>query len=138
MIPASRHQKWITIGCIIWGLAFYADGKMIQPYGMYGILISPIITGIGLYYWVKYYREKNQKSPNLKNLFKNMFFRAGYFRVGSGYLFTHLLEFWTGCALITMVMVGFMFFFLRESAAFEAVKRYASYDKEIIQSTGGV
>lgn len=132
------HRSLITTGCLIWCASFFGEALQGQPYSTAGIIISPILTVIGILFWFKYYRATRGHFPKFKTVWNNTAYIGGRFTLGFDFLLKHVLEFWTFCILFWMGLVLIMVLIFRGSDAFEATKRYCQNNQEILSQTGEI
>lgn len=136
---SDNYSTLITTGCLLWVVAFFTEANGLQPYSTVAIFISPIITLVGIFFWLKHYRATRGHYPRLKTIASNTEHTGGgHFTLNSDFLFSHLLEFWTACMLFWMGMVLLMVLTFGRSDAFEATKKYCESTHEIVEQTGAV
>ena len=139
MTRQINHKILITIGCLGWIASFFGEVSANQPYSTIGILLSPILTISGLFYWLKYYKSTREHFPKfwtvLKGVYREM--KSNSF-AGMIFMFKHILEFWTFSIVFWMclVLIGYLTF--GQSDSFQATKEYCSTNKEILAKTGDI
>lgn len=138
MANPTTHKILVTTGCLLWCASFFGEAFNGQPYSTVGIIVSPILTVIGVIYWFKYYRETRGHYPKFKTVWDNTVYVTGKFTLGFDFLLKHVLEFWTFCILFWMGLVLIMFLTFRRSDAFEATKQYCQSNQEILSQTGEI
>lgn len=138
MANPRTHRILVTIGCLLWCASFFGEAFNGQPYSTVGIILSPILTVIGIFYWFRYYRSTKGHYPRFEKVWDNITHVGGRFTLGSNFLLNHILEFWTFCILFWMVLVLVMVLTFRRSDAFEAAKNYCQTNQEIISQTGEI
>jgi hypothetical protein len=138
MVNHTTHRILVTTGCLLWCASFFGEAFNGQPYSTVGIIVSPILTVIGVIYWFKYYRATRGHYPKFKTVWDNMAYVGGHFTLGFEFLFKHVLEFWTFCILFWMGLVLIMVLTFRRSDAFEATKQYCQNNQEILSQTGEI
>jgi len=138
LINPTKHSAWITTGCLLWCLSFFGEVSRWQPYSTIGIMLSPIITIIGIFYWLRYYRAQRGHYPRFKTVWNNSVSGGSFMTLRLGFLLTHILAVWTFCILFWMGLVLLMFLLFNRSIAFEAVKNYCQNNKEIVSKTGKI
>ena len=134
-----KHKIFILIGCLTWIASFFSEEANLQPYSTIGMLISPIITIVGIILWFKYYKNTRGYYPKFfsklgeiqEKMRKNPF-------AGIGFQFTYILEFWTFIILFWMGLVFIGYLSFGQSAAFKASKLYCETNKELIDKTGKI
>jgi len=134
----SNHRFLITVGCLIWCASFFGETAHGQPYSTYGIIISPIVTLSGIYLWFIYYKKTRGHYPRLRTVIRNTSFVGNSWTVKVGFLFKHILEFWTVTILFWMALVLLMVLTFGRSDALAASKRYCLSDKSILTKTGEI
>lgn len=132
------HKILITTGCLIWILAFIGEAIQGQPYSTIGIILSPILTIIGIFFWFKYYHSTRGYLPKFKKVLDNTAYVGGTFTLGFDFLLKYASEFWTICILFWMGFVLIMDLTFGRSEAFEATKNYCQNNQEVLFQTGGI
>lgn len=138
MVNHTTHRILVTTGCLLWCASFFGEAFNGQPYSTVGIIVSPILTVIGVIYWFKYYLATRGHYPKFKTVWDNTAYVGGHFTLGFEFLFKHVLEFWTFCILFWMGLVLIMVLTFRRSDAFEATKQYCQNNQEILSETGEI
>ena len=138
MANPTTHRILITTGCLLWCASFFGEALNKQPYSTVGIIVSPILTVIGVIYWFKHYRVVRGHYPRFKSVWDNTSYNGGKFFLGFDFILKHLLEFWTFCILFWMGLVLIMVLTFRRSDAFESTKQYCQSNQEIISQTGEI
>jgi hypothetical protein len=134
----TTHKILVTTGCLMWCAAFFGEAFQGQPYSTIGIIVSPILTIIGLFFWFKYYHSTRGHHPKFKTVWDNTAYIGGTFTLDFDFLLKHALEFWTFCILFWMGFVLIMVLTFRSSDAFEATKNYCQNNQEILSQTGEI
>lgn len=134
-----NHKPYISIGCLIWIISFIGEAFRFQPYSSIGIIISPILTFMGIYYWFRFYKKTRGHYPKflkaLKKTNKNMW-KSPF--AGIEIMFNYLFETWT------LIIIGWMGIFLimlltfGQSKSFKTAKSYCENDTEILEKTGKI
>ncbi len=133
------YKDLITAGCFLWCLSFFGEVANKQPYSTIGIIISPMITIIGIYYWFQYYHKtRGYYPPILKKINENLVSVGGENTLRTNFLLSHILEFWTVCILFWMsiTLLGELTF--KHSDAFNATKQYCETNQEVLSKTGKI
>ena len=138
MISPTTHKVLVTTGCLMWCASFFGEAFECQPYSTAGIIISPILTIIGVFYWFKYCRTTRGHYPKFKTIWDNTTNNGGMFTLNFDFLIKHILEFWTFCILFWMGLVLIMVLTFRRSDAFKATKNYCQINEEILSQTGKI
>jgi hypothetical protein len=138
MLNPKTHKILILTGCLIWIASFFGEALGGQPYSTIGIVISPVLTIIGVIYWFKYYRAKRGHYPKFETLGDNIVNAGGSLTLRFDFLLKHVLEFWTFCILFWMVLVFVVLLTFGRSEAFEATKQYCQSNQEILSQTGPI
>jgi len=138
MVNHRTHKVLLTTGCLMWCASFFGEALKRQPYSTVGIIISPILTVVGILYWLKYYRSTRGHYPKFKTIWNNTTNIGGELTLRLDFLLKHVLEFWTFCILFWMGLVLLMVLTFRRSGAFEATKRYCQTSQDIISQTGKI
>lgn len=138
MVNPKTHRILVTTGCLLWCVSFFGEAFNGQPYSTVGIIVSPILTIIGVFYWCKYYRATRGNYPKFKTVWDNTVYVGGHFTLGFDFLLKHALEFWTFCILFWMGLVLIMVLTFRSSDAFEATRQYCQNNQEILSQTGEI
>jgi len=134
-----NHKPYILIGCLIWIASFFGETSGFQPFSIIGMLISPLLTFFGIFHWFKYYKSTRGYYPRFlkawidmnKKMLKNPFY-------GMGFMFSHLLEFWTFTVVCWMGIILLMFLTFGQSNAFKAAKEYCESNSQILEKTGEI
>jgi hypothetical protein len=134
----TTHKILVTTGCLMWCAAFFGEAFQRQPYSTIGIIVSPILTIIGIIFWFKYYHSTRGHLPKFKTVWDNTAYIGGTYTLDFNFLVKHALEFWTICILVWMGFVLIMVFTFRSSEAFEATKNYCQNNQEILSQTGEI
>ncbi len=135
------HKTLITTGCLMWCVSFFGEIYGAQPYSTFGIIISPILTIVGVLYWFKYYRATRRHYPKFKTVRDNIqrLPKAGYhYTLNFDFFLKHIPECLTFCILVVMGVFVIMFATFRNSGAFQATKQYCSTNQEILSQTGNI
>lgn len=134
-----NHKLLITIGCLGWIASFFGEVSANQPYSTIGIILSPILTISGLFYWLKYYKYTRGHFPKfwtvLKGVYREM--KSNPF-AGMMFMFKHILEFWTFSIVFWMCLVLMGYLTFGQSDSFQATKEYCASNREILAKTGGI
>ncbi|HRO76206.1 MAG TPA: cytochrome c oxidase assembly factor Coa1 family protein [Crocinitomicaceae bacterium] len=138
MVNPTTHRVLVTTGCLMWCASFFGEAFQGQPYSTVGIIVSPILTIIGVFYWFKYYRATRGHYPRFKTVWDNTTNIGGELTLRFDFLFKHVLEFWTFCILFWMGLVLIMVLTFRRSDAFETTKQYCQNNQEILSQTGEI
>ncbi len=134
----KKHNFLITIGCFLWIVSFFGETFRGQPYSTIGIIISPILTVIGVIYWFKYYKETRRHYPKFQTVTDSISFIGGKFTLSFEFLLHHILKIWTIGILFWMGIVLIIVLTMRRSDAFEATKNYCQTNQEILSQTGEI
>ncbi|MFZ4799747.1 MAG: cytochrome c oxidase assembly factor Coa1 family protein [Bacteroidia bacterium] len=134
----TTHKVLVTTGCLMWCAAFFGEAFQGQPYSTIGVIVSPILTIIGIFFWFNYYYSTRGHLPKFKTVWDNTAYIGGTFTLGFDFLLKHALEFWTFCILFWMGLVLIMVLTFRSSDAFEATKNYCQNNQEILSQTGEI
>ncbi len=132
------HKILITTGCLLWFVAFLGEAFQGQPYSTIGIIVSPILTIIGILFWLKYYHSTRGHLPKLKKVLDNSANVGGTVTLGFDFLLRYASEFWTICILFWMGFALILELTFGRSDAFEATKNYCQNNQEILFQTGGI
>lgn len=119
-------------------VSFLGEAFSCQPFSTIGIIISPILTFVGMFFWVKFYKRNRGYYPNIGNIWSNISNRAGTFYIDSEYLANHFLEFITSWVLILMISVLASVLIFKQSDSFKATKKYCESEKYILAKTGKI
>lgn len=139
MTNSRIYKDLITTGCLLWCFSFFGEIANKQPYSTIGIIISPIITIIGIYYWFQYYHEtRGYYPPILKKINENIVSVGGTNTLKTDFLLSHILEFWTVCILFWMAMVLIGITTFKHTDAFNATKQYCETNQEVLSETGQI
>ncbi|WP_216689297.1 hypothetical protein [Hymenobacter siberiensis] len=134
-----KHKWLIAFGCFFWYASFFCEESGLQPYSTVGLVIAPILIVVGIFGWVLHYYKTRGHYPRIghtismviSGMTKNPFF-------GIGFLFSHLLQFWT---LITLFWIGISFLgfgIFGNSDAFIATQQYCETNSSILSNTGRI
>jgi hypothetical protein len=135
----NNHKVLITTGCLLWIVSFFGEGAAYQPFSTIGIVVSPILTILGLFFWFRFYKSTRGYYPkfwmtfkeNNRKMCKNPF-------EGFEFMFKHILETWTGVILFWMTSSLIIFLTFGQSESFQATKEYCKNNKEILSKTGTI
>jgi len=133
------HKPLILTGCLIWIAAFFGEAFGFQPYSTIGIIISPILTCVGIFYWFKFYKSTRGHYPKFWTIYNE--YRSKTQKdpfAGIGFMFGHILETWTITIVFWMVLTLTIFISFSQSDAFEVTKNYCESDKEVLSKTGKI
>ena len=128
----------ITSGCILWCASFFGEALSAQPYSTLGIIVSPILTVLGVLFLLKNYYETRGHFPTLKTIWNNLCKISKKPIIGADFNASHMFRFWTFCIFLWMGFVLLMVLTIRRSEAFQAVKQYCKSNQEIILQTGDI
>ncbi|MCH6235076.1 hypothetical protein [Cognataquiflexum rubidum] len=138
MLNPTTHKILILTGYLIWCASFFGEALGGQPYSTIGIVISPVLTVIGVFYWFKYYHTKRGHYPKFEILGNNIVHAGGSLTLRFDFLLKHILKFWTFCILFWMGLVLIVLLTFGRSEAFEATKQYCQSNQEILSQTGPI
>jgi len=138
MINSSIHKILVATGSLIWCTSFFGEGFDKQPYSTFGIVISPILTIIGIICWFRFYRETRGYYPKIKTLWDNTIGFGSTLTLRSDFIRSHMLEFWTFWILLWMGLVLLAGLTFSNSDAFETAKQYCQTNQEIPSKTGEI
>ena len=138
MINHSVHRILVTSGCLIWCASYLGEVFKGQPYSTLGIIVSPILIILGIYFWFKNYRATRGHNPRLETVWDNTTFIGGYFTLKVDFLLSHIFEFWTLCIIIWMGLALIFVITFRCSDAFEVTKQYCQNNQNILSQTGEI
>jgi hypothetical protein len=139
MTQQVNHKPLILAGCLIWIISFLGETFGYQPYSTIGIVISPILTIVGLFYWFKFYKLTRGHYPKFWAIYKdikNKMYKNPF--AGITFMFKHILETWTFTIVFWMGLATTLFITFRQSDAFEVTRKYCERDKVILAKTGKI
>ena len=133
------HKPLILTGCFIWITSFFGEGLGYQPYSTFGIVISPFLISIGIFYWFKFYKLTRGHYPKFWTTYKVITSKM-YNNPFDGFvfMFKHILETWTLTIVFWILLSITIFIVFRQSDAFEVTKKYCEKDKEVLIKTGKI
>ena len=139
MNTKTIFRLFLITGFILWILSWIGDTNGILPASTYGMIISVISTGFGIYFWLKSYKEKRGFYPKflkiyrdlLKKMKKNPF--SGFF-----IMVRHLLKFYTLILIFSMILVFIGFVTIGQSEPVKTVQNYCENNTEINKITGKI
>lgn len=138
MTNPTTHRILVTSGCLIWFASYVAELANQQPYSTVGLIVSPILTIVGVFYWFKYYRATKGHYPKFKPVWAIMTKFSGSLTLRLEFMLKHIFE------IATVFIIGFMGIVLlsvltfRRSDAFEATKQYCQTNQDILSKTGDI
>lgn len=134
-----KHQLLIITGCILYIISFFLEIANYQPYSTAGLLLSPILTIIGLIYWLKFYKTTKGNYPNFFKKWKEYLstMKLNPFN-GIIFLFKNVLSFWTLAIVFGMISTLVFNLIFKQSNAFRETQAYCKTNKEILLKTGKI
>jgi hypothetical protein len=138
MPNSTIHKVLVTTGCLLWCSSFFGELANQQPYSTAGLIISPILTVVGIFYWFKYYRATRGHNPKFKPVWDIMTKFDVSFISRLEFMLKHFLEFATVWVICFMGMVLLSVLTFRRSDAFEATKQYCQSNQDILSQTGDI
>lgn len=138
-INPGIHKSLIVTGCFLWCVSAIGEAFNGQPYSTIGIVISPILLGVGIFYWVRYYRASRGYYPKLRTVWDSVVYLGyGKYTLDSDFGLKHIPEILTFSLLLCMwpPLIGNLA--SRRSDAFNAVKQYCQTNTDVLSQTGKI
>jgi|TARA_B110001469_G_scaffold127822_1_gene150877 hypothetical protein len=129
----------LSTGFILWVLSWIADSNGTLPASTYGMIISVILTGFGIYFWLKSYKEKRGFYPKFLKTYRDLLNKMkknpfnGFF-----IMVRHLLKFYTLILVFSMILVFIGFITIGQSQPVKTVQNYCENNPEINNITGKI
>jgi hypothetical protein len=135
----TLFRLFLTSGFILWVLSWIGDSKGILPISTYGMIFSAVLTGFGIYFWLKSYKEKRGHYPKFLKIYGNLYkkMRKNPFN-GIFFMVRHLLKFYTLILIFSMILVFIGFITIGQSEPVKTVQNYCENNSEINKITGKI
>ncbi len=129
----------LSTGFILWVLSWIGDSNGILPLSTYGMISSVILTGIGIYFWLKSYKEKRGFYPKFFKIYRGLLnkMKQNPFN-GIVIMVRHLLKFYTLILVFSMILVFVGFITIGQSEPVKTVQNYCENNAEINKITGKI
>ncbi len=129
----------LSTGFILWVLSWIGDSNGILPLSTYGMFLSVFLTGTGIYFWLKSYKEKRGFYPKLFKIYRNLLnkMKKNPFN-GFIIMVRHLLKFYTLTLVFTMILVFIGYITIGQSEPVKTVQNYCENNSEINKITGKI
>ncbi|QTE21805.1 hypothetical protein [Polaribacter cellanae] len=139
MNTKTLFRIFLTTGFILWVLSWIGDSKGILPASTFGMILSVISTGMGIYFWLKSYKEKRGFYPNFFKIYRHLIneMKKNPFN-GFFIMVRHLLKFYTLILVFSMVLVFIGFITIGQSEPVKTVQNYCENNAEINDITGKI
>lgn len=138
MPNSTIHKVLVTTGCLLWCVSFLGEALAYQPYSTVGLVLSPLLTVIGIVFWLKYYRATKGHNPDVFAAFDSIPHFGKNFMTGFQILSDNRLEFWTIIILVWMLLSAAIFLPFRSSDIFKATKEYCETNEAVLSRTGTI
>ena len=139
MNTKTLFRIFLTSGFILWILSWIGDSKGILPASTYGMVFSAISTGLGIYFWLKCYKEIRGYYPKFLKIYGNLHkeMKKNPFN-GTFFMVRHLLKFYVLILVFSMVLVFIGFMTIGQSEPVKTVQNYCENNTEINKITGKI
>ncbi|WP_445711022.1 hypothetical protein [Flavobacterium sp.] len=139
MNTKTIFRLFLSTGFILWILSWIGDINGILPASTYGMIISVILTGFGIYFWLKSYKEKRGFYPKFFKIYEDLLNKIkknpfnGFF-----IMVRHLFKFYTLILIFSMILVFIGFITIGQSEPVKTTQNYCENDSEINKITGKI
>ncbi|MBG7611881.1 hypothetical protein IU405_06440 [Polaribacter sp. BAL334] len=139
MNTKTIFRLFITTGFILWILSWIGDLNGILPLSTFGMFFSFLLTGIGIYFWLKSYKEKRGFYPKIFEIYRDLLnkIKKNPFN-GIIIMVRNLLKFYTLVLIFSMVLVFIGFITIGQSEPVKTVQNYCENNSEIYKITGKI
>jgi hypothetical protein len=129
----------ISTGFILWILSWIGDLNGIIPLSTFGMFFSFLLTGIGVYFWLKSYKEKRGFYPKIFEIYRDLLnkMKKNPFQVII-IMVRNLLKFYTLILIFSMILVFIGFITIGQSEPVKTVQNYCENNSEINKITGKI
>lgn len=139
MNTKTLFRIFLSTGAILWILSWIGDINGKLPESTYGMILSSILTGIGIYFWLKSYKEIRGHYPKfykkyqelIKSMKKNPF-------NGMFFMVKHLFKFYTFTLVFSMILVLIGYFTIGQSEPVKVTQNYCENNIDINKITGKI
>ena len=139
MNTKTLFRLFLSTGFILWILSWIGDSNGILPLSTYGMIFSVVLTGLGIYFWLKSYKEQRGFYPKFFKIYKDLLNKMkknpfnGFF-----IMVKHLLKFYTLILVFSMILVFIGFITIGQSEPVKTVQNYCENNSEINKITGKI
>ena len=139
MNTKTLFRLFLSTGLILWVLSWISDLNGILPASTYGMLLSAILTGFGIYFWLKTYKAKRGSYPKFHKIYRELIssMKKNPFN-GIFFLVRHLLKFYTIILVLTMVLVFIAYLTIGQSEPVKVTQNYCENNTDIAEITGQI
>jgi len=135
----SLFRLLLSTGFIFWILSWVGDFNGILPLSTYGMILSVFLTGIGIYFWLKSYKEKRGYYPKFFKIYKDLCNKMKNNPFNGFFIMTrHLLKFYTMTLVFSMILVFVGFITIGQSEPVKKVQNYCENNSEVNRITGKI
>uniref|UniRef100_UPI00404A6DAC hypothetical protein n=1 Tax=Flavobacterium sp. TaxID=239 RepID=UPI00404A6DAC len=129
----------LSTGAILWVLSWIDDLNGKLPESTYGMILSVILTGIGIYVWLKFYKETRGHYPKFYKKYQEMIksMKKNPFN-GIFFLVKNLLKFYTFVLIFSMILVLIGYLTIGQSEPVKVTQKYCESNSEINRITGKI
>jgi hypothetical protein len=112
-------------------------GKL--PESTYGMFFSTFLTGSGIYFWLKSYKEKRGYYPKFYKIYRDQIdsMKKNLFN-GIFFLIRHLLKFYTLILVFSMILVSIGYLTIGQSEPVKVTQNFCEKNQEIAKITGHI
>jgi len=130
---------FLSTGFIIWVLSWIGDSNGVLPLSTYGMVFLVILTGFGIYFWLKSYKEKRGFYPKFFKIYRDLHKKMRKNPLnGIFFMVRHLLKFYTLMLVFSMILVFVGFSTIGQSKPVKTVQNYCENNSEINNITGEI
>nr|WP_315147985.1 hypothetical protein [uncultured Flavobacterium sp.] len=129
----------LSSGFILWVLSWIGDLNGKLPESTYGMFFSIILTGIGIYFWLKSYKEKRGYYPKFFKIYQEQIDSMKKNPLnGIFFMVRHLLKFYTFILVFSMILVSIGYLTMGQSEPVKVTQNYCENNQEIAKITGHI
>ncbi len=129
----------MSTGAILWILSWIGDTNGKLPESTYGMILSVILTGIGIYFWLKFYKEIRGHYPKFYKKYQELIrsMKKNPFN-GIFFMVKHLLKFYTFILVFSMILVFIGYLTIGQSEPIKVTQNYCENNIDINKITGKI
>ena len=129
----------LSSGFILWVLSWIGDLNGKLPESTYGMFSSIILTGCGIYFWLKSYKEKRGYYPKFFKIYREQTDSMKKNPLnGIFFMVRHLLKFYTFILAFSMILVSIGYLTMGQSEPVKVTQNYCENNQEIAKITGHI
>ncbi|MEM5564638.1 hypothetical protein WNY78_05965 [Psychroserpens sp. AS72] len=129
----------LSIGAILWVISWIGDLNGKLPESTYGMILSAILTGFGIYFWLKSYKKTRGHYPKFHKKYQEMIksMKKNPFN-GIFFLVKNLFKFYTFVLVFSMILVLIGYLTIGQSEPVKVTQKYCENNIDVQKITGEI